>query len=158
MHSSLHCHRTLHTRTCNRHTMGQHTQPYPMAEIIEQSPGFKGLYTETSRDGSQAMTIHMVGAPHFSLSCCCKSHSRACMGPDGAVCTHARNILCVLSTHHPCSAPPPPLPSLADFLPDFRASKSGRGGGQRRNGRVYTFRELHRRRGVCQSTACGWVC
>ena len=40
-------------------------EPYPMGEIIQQSPGFKGMYTETGREGSLSIHAHMVNALHL---------------------------------------------------------------------------------------------
>ena len=46
--------------------MGQHKEPYPMSEIIEQSKGFKGIYTEAGRDGSQSLS----GVHPFAFGVC----------------------------------------------------------------------------------------
>ena len=43
--------------------MAHHKEPYPISEIIEISKGFKGLYTETGRDGSQSLHVHIVWPP-----------------------------------------------------------------------------------------------
>ena len=48
----------------------QHAQPYPLDEIIQQSPGFHGIFTETGREGSQSIHSHMV---------CVSVSARACV-------------------------------------------------------------------------------
>lgn len=53
------CASMVHTGQDMVHT-GQHTQPYPISDIIHQSPGFTGLYSETPREGSKAIQAHMV--------------------------------------------------------------------------------------------------
>jgi hypothetical protein len=40
--------------------MALHTQPYPLSEIIQQSPGFHGVFTEAGSEGSQSIQAHMV--------------------------------------------------------------------------------------------------
>lgn len=41
-------------------TSTQHTQPFPLSEIIQQSTGFHGVFTETGREGSQSIQAHLV--------------------------------------------------------------------------------------------------